>query len=153
MKISSILEKDNIIMNLKSKNKKSVIVEMINYLYKNKKIAETEHPIQAVMEREKIGTTGMGQGVAIPHGRTTAVNDLVASFGISREGIDFEALDGEKVHLVFLLLSPLKSTGKHLKALATISRIFSDKFVRQSLRRAETKEEVLRIFKEEESYR
>ena len=104
------------------------------------------------MDREAIGTTGVGQGVAIPHGRTDTVNSLVGAFGISKQGIDFDSLDGEPVHLVFLLLSPFDSGGHHLRALARISRLFKDKFFRQALIDARSVEEVLKIIDHEDAY-
>lgn len=152
MKISDFLDEDSIIMNLRSTKKKGVILELINLLFKNKKVKDVNQAIQAVMEREKIGTTGIGQGVALPHGRTTAVERIVGAFGISKDGVEFNALDGEKVYLVFLLLSPVETGGEHLKALANITKLSKDKFLRQILIDAKSPQEVMKIIKENEKY-
>ena len=104
------------------------------------------------MEREKLGSTGIGQGVAIPHGKSDSVESLVAALGVSKRGVDFESLDGEPVNLIFLLVAPPDSAGQHLKALARISRLLKDKFFRQALREAKSLEEIQRIIKEEDEY-
>ncbi|MDI6641847.1 MAG: PTS sugar transporter subunit IIA [Elusimicrobiota bacterium] len=152
MKIFDFLHPKAIILELQSRDKRGVIAELIELLAKEKKVKDVQKAINAVIEREKLGSTGVGQGVAIPHGRTDTVSDLVAAFGISKEGIEFNSLDGEPVYLVFLLLSPVDSAGQHLRALAKVSRLFKDKFFRQALRDAKTVEEVHRIIQQEDEY-
>jgi PTS system nitrogen regulatory IIA component len=117
-----------------------------------KKLPDSNHMVQVLMERESLGSTGIGQGVAIPHGKTNVVKDQVAALGISRKGLDFDALDGEPVHIVFLLIAPQDAAGNHLKALAKISRLLKDKFFRQALRDAKSAEEILKIIREEDEY-
>ena len=104
------------------------------------------------MEREALGSTGIGQGVAIPHCKLEALKEQVAALGISPKGLEFDALDGEPVNIVFLLVAPMDASGNHLKALAKISRLLKDKFFRQALRDAKSPEELLRIIREEDEY-
>ena len=104
------------------------------------------------MEREKLGSTGIGQGVAIPHAKSTSLKDVVAALGVSKKGIQFDALDGEPVYIIFLLMAPVDSAGLHLKVLARISRLLKDKFFRQSIREATSVEAVKKIIEEEDNY-
>lgn len=152
MKLMDFIVKEGIIVNLQSKDKKGVLTEMLKTLQTAKKIANQEKILNILLDREELGSTGIGQGVAIPHGKTDEVNDVVIAFGSSKQGIEFESLDGEPVYLVFLLLAPVESTGIHLKALAKISRILKDKHFRQSLRNAQTVDEVIKLIKEEDQY-
>jgi nitrogen PTS system EIIA component len=82
--------------------------------------------VEVLREREKLGSTGIGEGVAIPHGKHAGLTQLLAAFGVSREGVDFEAIDGKPTHLFFALVAPENSAGVHLKALARISRLFKN---------------------------
>lgn len=110
------------------------------------------HEIKRVLlEREKLGSTGLESGIAIPHAKLKNLNNIIACFAKSTEGIDFNALDGGKSHLFFMLLAPEDSAGKHLKALARISRLTKDPNFRESLLNAGTKEEIFKIIKEEDS--
>ena len=152
MKVSDFLGPKNVILEIQSRDKKGSVTELVELLYKDKKVKDLHKAINAVMEREKLGTTGVGQGVAIPHGRTDTVSELVSAFGISRAGVQFEALDGEPVHILFLLLSPSDSAGQHLRAIARVSRLFKDKFCRQALMEARSVEELLKIMKQEDEY-
>lgn len=153
MKILDFLDPSCITLNLKEKDKKRVIIEMVNLLHKNKKIKDVNKCVQTVIEREKIGTTGIGQGIAIPHGRTDAVDKTIAALGISKDGVDFESLDGEKVHLIFLILSPIDSVAQHLRAISLAASLFKDSFVRRSLMDAKSTEEIIKIIKQEEGGR
>ena len=148
--ISEFLCKKAIIIDLKSNDKKGVITELVESLAKEKLVKDSAKAITAVLEREKIGTTGVGQSIAMPHGRTDTVTELIGALGISKRGIDFESLDGEHVHIIFLLLSPPDSGGQHLRALARISRLFKDKFLRQALIDTNNTEEVLKIICQED---
>jgi len=152
IKITEFLTKKTIDIDLKATDKKRVIEELVNLLVKEKQVKDLEKAVASILEREKIGTTGIGQGVAIPHGRVDEVERLVGAFGISKRGIDFDALDGEPVHLIFLLLSPPESGGQHLRALSKISRLFKDKFFKQMLLEAKTVDEVFKILIQEEQY-
>ncbi|MBD3271808.1 MAG: PTS sugar transporter subunit IIA [Elusimicrobia bacterium] len=152
MKIMDFLCADAISVDLQGQTKEEVIKELSQLLYKAKKIKDVNSVVKILMEREELGSTGIGQGIAIPHGKAEAVKNIIAAFGISKKGVDFEALDGEPVNLIFLLIAPHDSAGAHLKALAKISRLLKDKFFRQALRESNDAKEVLKIIKEEDEY-
>jgi len=99
------------------------------------------------MQREKLGSTGIGQGVAIPHGKIDLLEKQVGVLGISRNGVDFQSLDGAPAHLIFLLVCPASTSGEHLLAMASVSRVFKDKPFRQSLLKATTAQEVIGLIK------
>ena len=105
---------------------------------------------EALFEREKLGTTGVGGGIAIPHARSAAIKSLTVAFFRARDGIDFQAIDNKPVHLIFMLLAPLSSGGPYLKLLAKISRLLRSDEFRLALMEAKTPAEVLEIIKENE---
>jgi PTS system nitrogen regulatory IIA component len=148
MKITEILTRDRVISDLSSKNKKDVIFELVGVLPNAK--TDGDRLVQVLLEREKLGSTGIGDGVAIPHGKMKNIGPLVASFGRSKEGVDFDSLDGKLTHLFFLLIAPEDSAGVHLKALARISRLFKDGNFRHALLVAQDSEEIFRIIHEED---
>ena len=152
MKIVDFLSQEAISVELEAQTKEESIKELVQLLHKAKKIKDVNHIVKILMEREELGSTGIGQGIAIPHGKSDTIRTIVAAFGISKKGIGFDALDGESVNLVFLLVAPHDSAGAHLKALAKISRLLKDKFFRQALREAKDSKEVMRIIKEEDEY-
>ena len=152
MNIMDFLCKDAITVDLKAQNKKDAIIELIDLLKETKKIKKTEEIIDVVLEREKLGSTGIGQGVAIPHGKTDVLTEQVGVLGISKKGIEFNSLDGDPVYIIFLLVGPVEVTGQHLKALSRISRLFKDKFLRQAIKDAETKEDIVKIIRQEDAY-
>jgi PTS system nitrogen regulatory IIA component len=102
------------------------------------------------MEREQLGSTGIGEGIGIPHGKVKDLESLVLGFGLSRKGVDFESMDGLPTHIFFLLMTPENSTGLHLKLLARISRILKNEPFKQKLLHAVTRDEIYTIIKEEE---
>jgi len=155
MKIMDFLKEKAISAHLKSKDKRQVIEELTELLVKAGEIDgdAKEKVIKALLDREKIGSTGIGEEVAIPHAKLDMVKEMVAAFGRSPQGVDFDSLDGEPAYIFFLLLAPTDSTGPHLKALARLSRILKDKPFREALKKAETEEEILRLVKEEDSKR
>ncbi|MDR1926920.1 MAG: PTS sugar transporter subunit IIA [Endomicrobium sp.] len=152
MKIMDFLSQDTIIVDLKATDKKLAIIELVDTLEIAKKIKKTDEIINIILEREKLGSTGIGQGVAIPHGKTDVIEEQIGVLGISRKGIEFNSLDGELVHIIFLLIGPLEVAGQHLKALSRISRLFKDKFLRQGIKDAKTIEEVIKIIQQEDAY-
>lgn len=152
MKVMDFLCSEAMILDLKSQDKKSAITELVESLQKSKKIKKAQEVIDAVLEREKLGSTGIGQGVAIPHGKTDSVPEQVGVLGISQKGVEFNSLDGEPVHLIFLLVGPVEVAGQHLKALARISRLFKDKFFRQNLKEAKSAADIVKIIQQEDSY-
>jgi PTS system nitrogen regulatory IIA component len=150
MQILDFLSADAIKLTLESKNKKDVIKELVELLVKSGKVNDKKKMVQTLMEREELGSTGIGQGIAIPHGKSDTVSDLAAAFALSSEGISFDSLDGEPVNIFFLLVAPEGAAGAHLKALARISSLLKDKYFRKSLLSAKTPEEVVKIIQEEE---
>ncbi len=150
MKISEILHKDLLIPQLQSKNKKGVLEELAGVLVNQGKLLDLEQVVEVLLDREKLGSTGIGEGIAIPHGKIKGLKQVVASFGRSREGIDFESIDQKPTHLFFLLVAPENSAGVHLKALARISRLLKDSNFRRRLMEAETADELFQIISEED---
>ncbi|HAM39416.1 MAG TPA: PTS fructose transporter subunit IIA [Elusimicrobia bacterium] len=150
MKILDFLSENLVITDLKGRTKKEVINELIDVLAKRKLVKNIDKTAESIMRRESTGSTGIGQGVAIPHAKSEEVSKIVASLGISKTGIDFDSLDGEPVYIVFLMIAPPESISEHLQAIAKISRLLKDKFFRQSLRDAQSTNEVIKIIKEED---
>ncbi len=150
MKISDFLDKQGIKIGFVSSEKEDAIREMVDLLASVKDIGDKKGIIKALLERESLGSTGIGQGIAIPHGKTDRVTELTAVLGISSKGVNFEALDGEPVYILFLLVAPKDSAGPHLKALAQISRILRDTYFCQLLKKSKTAEEVYDLIRREE---
>ncbi|MDR3243623.1 MAG: PTS sugar transporter subunit IIA [Elusimicrobiota bacterium] len=152
MKIMELLSPKSIIADLKASDKKSAIVELVDVLKNTGKVKESDEIIEVVLEREKLGSTGIGQGVAIPHGKTDAISEQSGVLGISKKGIEFNSLDGELVNIIFLLVGPVEVAGQHLKALSRISRLFKDKFLRQAIKEAANVDEIIKIIQQEDAY-
>ena len=150
MKISEILDKRAIKLGLTAIKKEDVLKELVSSLAQIEDIGDEKNLLKVLLEREKLGSTGIGQGIAIPHGKTDKVNRLVAVLGISKSGVDFDALDGEAVYIFILLVAPKDSAGPHLKALAQISRLLRDSYFCELLRKCKTEQEVFDLIKNEE---
>jgi PTS system nitrogen regulatory IIA component len=152
MKIMEFLSKKAISANLKAGTKEGIIEELVDLLIEAQEVQKKDKKklIEILMERESLGSTAIGQGIGIPHGKSDCVSKLVASFGIAQNGVNFNSLDGESVYLFFLLVAPQDSAGPHLKALARISRLLKDKYFRDSLRQAKDEKTILRIITEED---
>ncbi len=150
MKLADLLTKDLIKVPLDTKIKEEVIGELIDILVTNGKVEDGDAVLKAVMEREKVMSTGVGDGVAIPHGKADGVNDVVAAFGISNQEINFLSIDEKPVHLVFLLIASPDATGPHLKALSRVSRLLNKKEFRAKLLYAKSSSDVLEMIREEE---
>jgi PTS system nitrogen regulatory IIA component len=150
MKVMDFLCPKAVTVNLEATDKQGVIRELVDLLIKAKEIKDEDALVESLLERETLGSTGIGQGIAIPHTKSSGVKKLVSAFGLSRKGVNFDALDGEKVYIFFLLVAPLNSAGPHLKALARISRLLKDKIFCTTLKNARDEKEVLRIIKEED---
>ena len=150
MKINEILSPNAIKIGLDSTSKADVLKELVNVLFKIQDIGDPKAIVKALVEREELGSTGIGQGIAIPHGKTDKVSGLIAIMGISHKGVDFDALDGEPVYIFFLLITPKDTSGPHLKALAQISRLLRDKYFCELIRRCKTPEVVYQLIKNEE---
>ncbi len=150
MKITDILSQELVIADLKAQTKKGVLEELVSYLAERKKQVNKEELLKVLLEREKLGSTGINNGIAIPHGKLQNIDELLALFGKSNSGIDFGALDGNPSHLFFLLVAPANSAGVHLKALARISRIAQNERFRENCMKAKTSEEIYRLIVQED---
>jgi nitrogen PTS system EIIA component len=138
MKIEEALQESCVLNNLKGAGKKEVISELVYALKNAGVIEDTEKAIHVVLEREKLGSTGIGDGVAIPHGKLKGLKNILCVFGRSKEGLDFDAVDQKPVHIFFLLLAPEDSASLHLKMLSRISKILRDPSFRKNLIDLET---------------
>ena len=151
MKIVDFLNEKAVISNLKGTTKEAVLRELVEALAKAEGIKIKEELIKVLINREALGSTGIGQGVGIPHAKTNVVKKLVAAFGLSHTGVNFDALDGEPVYIFFLLVAPEDSAGPHLKGLARISRLLKDRFFRESLKQLADEKSILKIIREEDA--
>ena len=152
MKIGDFLCSKAVSADLKAKNKKEVVEELVGSLIKAGAIDKKHKAklIEILLAREALGSTAIGQGIAIPHGKSETTDQLVASLAISRKGINFDSLDGEPAHIFFLLVAPIDSAGPHLKALARVSRLLKDKFFRDCLKNTKTSKEMLDLISRED---
>lgn len=155
MKILDFLNEKAISADLKAEDKKGVIKELTGLLVKagTLKPRMEDEIVKVLLNREALGSTGIGQGVAIPHGKCEYIKELIGAFGVSKKGINFDSLDGEPSYIFFLLLAPVESSGPHLKALARISKLLKDKYFRDSLKNAENEKALLKVIKEEDQRR
>ncbi len=150
MKMLDFLDRKAITVDLKSTKKEDVIKELVDLISVAHPIKDKNALLATLMNRELLGSTGIGQGIGIPHAKSGAVNGLIAALGISRAGVDFDSLDGEPTHIFLLLVAPEDAAGPHLKALAKISRMLQDKFIRDSLISAKDEDAVFAIIKQED---
>lgn len=153
MKISEFLCTKAITADLKSSTKEEVISELID-LFVDAGVLDKKFKkkiFEILMAREALGSTAIGQGIAIPHGKSDHVKKLIGCLGISKKGINFDSLDGEPAHIFFLLIAPVDSAGPHLKALAKISRLLKDKFVRETLKTIKDDKAILKLIQQEDS--
>ena len=150
MKITDFLDKRGIKLGLEATEKEDALKELVEVLATVKDIGDKKSIVRALIERENLGSTGIGQGIAIPHGKTDRVDSLVAILGVSYKGVNFEALDGEPVYIFFLLVAPKETSGPHLKALAQISRILRDSYFCELMKRSKTVNEIYELIHKEE---
>jgi PTS system nitrogen regulatory IIA component len=152
MKILEFLSKKAIIADIKSIKKEDVIKELVEALINSEEIEGRYQNklIEALTARESLGSTAIGQGVAIPHAKIEGIKKLVAAFGLSKKGVDFDSLDGEPAYIFFLLVAPQDSAGPHLKALARISRLLKDKYFRDNLRACQDDKSAIKIISQED---
>ena len=150
MKISDLLNPAAVAADLKSAGKSEVLAELTDAMLRVENSLDHDEVVRVLQERERLGSTGIGDGVAIPHGKLKKIKDLMISFGRSRAGIDFDSMDGKPAHLFFLLVAPEESVGVHLKMLARISKLLKSPMVRQRLLEANGSEEICMIIAEEE---
>jgi PTS system nitrogen regulatory IIA component len=149
MKICDVLQRETVLADLKAQNKKGILEELVAPVAEIANVHQ-EDLVKVLMERERLGSTGIGGGIGIPHGKMKDIDSLVLGFGLSRKGVDFESLDGLPTHIFFLLITPENSTGLHLKLLGRISRILKDEPFKNRLLNATDGDEILDIIKEED---
>lgn len=148
MRILDFLRYDAIISSLEAASKEQVLDELIRPLADANPGLDRAGLLKTLISRESLGSTGIGGGVAIPHGKYDGLEHLVASFGRSPTGVDFNSMDNKPAYLFFLLVAPKNSAGDHLKALARISRLFKDPLLKSSLQQADSADEIYRILEE-----
>ncbi len=147
MHIIELLKKEHIIGDLSAHSKEEVLGELAGILVQNQPGVDKKLVVRTMEDREKLGTTGIGDGVAIPHGKIDGISSTMISFGRSENGVPFDAMDGKPVHIFFMLAAPESSIGKHLKALAKISRMLKDEKFRAKLVNASSVNELYDIIK------
>jgi fructose-specific phosphotransferase system IIA component len=152
MKVSELLKPEFIISDLKGETKEEIINELIDLFENDPRVDDIEKVRSAVLEREKVMSTGVGKGFAIPHGKTNAVKEIVGAFGKVKEGIDYQSLDGNPVHLVFLLVGKDNLISTHIKLLSRISRLMNKDDFRHRLTEAVDADEIVKLFSEEEEH-
>lgn len=153
MKITELMEKHLVIPELHAKTKKEVLRELVDCITKRELEIDGEDLLRVLLEREELGTTGIGDGIAIPHGKVKKITKLMVSFGRSQGGVDFQSMDGKPTHIIFLLIAPENSAGIHLKALARLSRLLKDSRFRKNIMEADSSQEIYDlIVQEDEKY-
>jgi nitrogen PTS system EIIA component len=142
MRLSEILDVENIIPDLKARDKKGALEELAGTVVSTRQSLEKNSLVKVLLERERLGSTGIGDGVAIPHGKFHGIDEPIISFGRSIKGLDFESMDGQPVFLFFLLVAPENSTSVHLKALARIAKILKNSSFRKMLMELPSRKEL-----------
>lgn len=150
MRLADLLSEDVIKAGLESEDKEEAFAELIELLVRSGKVSDRGAAIKAIEYRESMGTTGIGRGIAIPHGKDKSVKQLIATLGISKEGIDYDAIDGEPVHLVFLVLAEANNPGPHVQCLAEIARLLQLPGFYSRLINASSAKDVLEAIRAEE---
>ena len=148
--IISLLDKKHVFANLESTNKTEILKTLVASFKDDVDADELDAIEDAILEREKIMSTGVGKGLAIPHGKSTGINDSHVAFALLDSPVDYEAIDGEPVSMVFLLAGPSSSNSLHIKMLSRISRMMNNNTFRDKLKKCSTPEEIINVFEEEE---
>lgn len=133
MRIEEVLAESCVISDIKNKTKQGALTELVEALMQAGLIDDVDGAVRVILDREKLGSTGIGDGIAIPHGKLKGIQAILCAFGRSAEGVDFDAVDGKPVHIFFLLLAPEESASLHLKMLSRISKILRDSSFRKKL--------------------
>jgi PTS system nitrogen regulatory IIA component len=149
--LRDLLQDNLIIEEIEAVDKRGVLLEFAALLKTMKRVDDEEELLRALLERESLGSTGIGDGVAIPHGKLPMGSEMIVAFGRSSKGVDFQSMDSKPVFLFFLLVTPEDKPGDHLKALARISRILKNPVLRESLRTAPNRQELQRLIYQEDS--
>jgi PTS system nitrogen regulatory IIA component len=151
MKITTFLKREFIIEELQAATKEAVLAELAAVLMPAGSTDDQDNMVRVLMDRERLGSTGIGDGIAIPHGKIGGLDDLRIAIGRSHQGVDFNALDGKPAHLFFLLMAPENSAGQHLKVLARISRLLKDNVLRKNLMEAKSAAELFNLLVEQDN--
>ncbi|MBF0102810.1 MAG: PTS sugar transporter subunit IIA [Desulfobacterales bacterium] len=151
MKIVDILHKEMIMDNLKARDKKGVLEELLDPIHHVDKELNKHELVKVLLERERLGSTGIGGGIGIPHGKSSKIQSMIIGFGLSRKGVDFESIDGKPTHIFFLLLTPENSAGLHLKFLARIAKMLQVQDFKEKIMNATNRDEIYAIIQEEEN--
>lgn len=151
MKLLDFLQKDRIVPRLAARDKQGALAELAEVLVSTGVVRSARDAVQVLLDREKLGSTGIGEGIAIPHGKLKELQVVVAVFGRSPEGVEFDSMDGAPVQLFFLLVAPENSASTHLKALARISRLLKDRGFREELLQAQTQEALFEVISREDA--
>jgi len=151
MNLTQVLQLSCVKVPMEGKDKGSVISELVDLLDAGGLLLDKDVALQAVLTREQTRSTGIGSGIAIPHGKCKAVKELVMALGIAHEPVDFSSVDGEPVKIIILLVSPLDQTGPHIQALAKISKLMLDERFRQTLEKATSAEEAYELLNNKEN--
>ena len=150
MKLTDILLVENILPDLRATSKQAVMAELCQAMCRQRPDLNPDRLMEVLLERERLGSTGIGDGIAIPHGKLPNLDDLQLAFGRSPEGVDFDSLDGKPAHLFFLVVAPENSAGVHLKALARISRLLKSHAVRKELMQAKDAQEIFDVIQSQD---
>ena len=149
MKLQDVIDKEAILLDLKSKDKIGILNELVAPAARITGIDQSRM-VRVLMDRERLGSTGIGGGIAIPHGKLKNLESVVLGFGLSAKGVDFESMDGRPTHLFFLLLTPENATDLHLKLLARVSRLLKQEDLKEMLMHAASPEEIIDIVKKDD---
>jgi PTS system nitrogen regulatory IIA component len=148
MNLKTVLNQDTISLHLKGTTKEEIINELLDILVRENKVQDRKAALDAIMDREQKMSTGMKHGIAIPHGKSNTLENLVACIGISDNPVDFDALDHEPCRIFIMTLSPVEKTGPHLQFLAEVSLLFKSSEKRNEILNAKSAEEVIRVLSE-----
>lgn len=151
MKIVDFIREDLILPDLRARQKADVIEELASMLASRTDGIRKDDLVRVLMDREKLASTAIGEGIAIPHGKLETIDSLISCVGRAREGVDFDSMDGRPTHIFFVLVAPESSTGVHLKALARISRLFKDTDFRARLLAASDAHDMFKVIAEEDA--
>ncbi len=150
MRLTDILDESSIVADLQANDKTEALEILVESMARSVEAINKEEILHILLEREELGSTGIGDGIAIPHGKSSAITQIISGFGLSKQGIPFDSLDGKPAHLFFLLVAPENSVGTHLKMLARISRMLKNVNFRKKLLEADSQHEMYQIISEED---
>ena len=151
MRLTDILDESSIVADLQASDKTEVLETLVETVSQTHSTLDTEEILKVLLDREELGSTGIGDGIAIPHGKSAGLSQIISGFGLSKSGIEFDSLDGKPAYLFFLLVAPENSAGVHLKMLARISRMLRNTDFRNKLLDANSQQEIYRIISEEDA--